>query len=101
MLALSELACSCRWPWNLWAAAGPYCIDQSREPRSSCSDIAVTSPRRLRTDPEGVQLAIAEVEAKSYGLPRNGCKVRGILPDHLLQRPVGAHRHTVGCAERR
>src|SRR5262249_50079490 len=67
-------------------------IRRPGEPRPPRRDVAVTGPRLLRADPEGVQLAAPEVEAEAHGLPRQPRQV-GPLPRHRGPRAVAAHRH--------
>src|SRR3954454_20645467 len=72
----------------------PDRILQPRESRPACRDVAVTRPRLLRADPEGVEFAIAQVEAETHGLPRQPRQVAS-LPRHLGPRAVLAHRHAL------
>src|SRR5215472_12217691 len=86
-------------PWRS-TAAGPHVVRQPAIARAAGRNIAVAGARRLWADPEGVQLAVLEMEAELHCLAGDAAQVIGALPAYRRQRLVGADRNTVGRTER-
>src|SRR6516164_8332599 len=82
--------------WLRSGAAVAHRIGKAGEARPARRDVAVARPRRLGTHPEGVQLAVRQVEAEVHHLARHLSQVGGAFPAYPLQRLVGANGHTVG-----